>query len=592
MKEYRFIFGSIHRASPGYIGVNMINVLLQNLSFFGSLVFYKVIVDLFLYGRPELGKVIAGLALFYAAKMLCDYYGYWTANIYNRLQKIKIGRYVASLVYRKCRHFDLERYERPDFYDEYTRAVGDGPDLIQNTADLVSSFVSALLKIGTVVGLFFTLGPLFILLSAAYCILSLVTLTLTNRLFYEAYMQDTPLNRKTEYINGIFKGYPFVKELKLYRAYPFFIRRYGQIKDRLKDVKKKSVHMLLRILFASNLVWSLLKGFVNIFVICRIFQGVYTVGDFTFIFASVLALSDAASGIINIWPDMKNNRRMIGSLVRLLDEGREARIYGHAFLPADGEMEICFDDVSFAYPNQKGNGALRHISLRIHEGDKIAVVGENGSGKSTFIKLLLGLYEPAGGSITMNGKGYSEYDREEWQKLFGVVHQDYLIYQVTIAQNILFKTELTDGDEGLVWEALEFAGLDSKVQKLEKGIRSVLFREFSEEGVFLSGGEYQRLAIARAYARGARWIVFDEPTSALDPIAADGIMSRLYRLGDNKTVVCVSHRLTTTCLSDCIFVFGKGSIMEYGSHEELMDKRGIYYDMFMKQAGGCQNGII
>ena len=159
---------------------------------------------------------------------------------------------------------------------------------------------------------------------------------------------------------------------------------------------------------------------------------------------------------------------------------------------------------------------------------------------------------------------------------------------MSIAQNILFKENLDEEDEKLVWEALEFSGLASKVRSLEKGINSVLFREFSEEGVFLSGGEYQRLAIARAYAKNARWIVFDEPTSALDPIAADDIMKKLYRMGEKKTVICVSHRLTTTSSSDRILVFEKGRIVESGNHRELMDRKGLYYQMFMKQAGFSQ----
>ncbi len=169
--------------------------------------------------------------------------------------------------------------------------------------------------------------------------------------------------------------------------------------------------------------------------------------------------------------------------------------------------------------------------------------------------------------------------------MFGVVFQDYLIYQISIAQNILFQEHIDEADERLVWESLEFSGLADKVRSLEQGIHSVLSREFCEEGVFLSGGEYQRLAIARAYARKARWIVFDEPTSALDPIAADDNMAKLYCMGAHKTVICVSHRLANISSSDRILVFDQGCIAECGSHKDLMEKQGLYYQMYMKQAG-------
>lgn len=583
MREYKFIFKNIWKASPVYMGVNALNIVLQYIYFAVSLLFYKVIVDLFIYGQPEMEKIIVGVMVFYALKIVCESYNNWTVNIFNSLQQIKIREYVSSLIYHKCKHIDIECYEGAEFYDEYARAIEDGPGRLQDTANLVSSFLSALLKIGTVIGLFFSLGYIFIIVAALYCVQSWLTLKLTNKLFYRGYLLDTPINRRADYVNGVFKGYQHVKELKLFRAYDFFIRRFADIKDQLKCLKKKRVADLLKILFTSNLAGSCLKAFVNIYVIYQIVRGVYTVGDFTLVFASVIALSESVSGIINTLPNLKNNKKIIGSLIRLLN--LEGRSYGNATLPEKEQMEIDIEDVSFAYPNEKEKNVLSHISLQIREGEKIAIVGENGSGKSTFLKLLLGLYEPTEGKMAISGKEYCEYDRKEWQKLFGVVFQDYLIYQVSIAQNILFKENLDEEDEKLVWEALEFSGLASKVRSLDKGINSVLFREFSEEGVFLSGGEYQRLAIARAYARKARWIVFDEPTSALDPIAADDVMGKLYRLGEQKTVICVSHRLTTTSSSDRILVFDKGRIVECGNHRELMDRQGLYYQMFMKQAG-------
>lgn len=587
MKEYKFIFKNIWKASPAYIGFNVLNVILQYILFAVSLIFNKVMVDIFIYSQPAMEKVIAGLVLFYAMRIVCEAYNHWTVYIYNGLQQIKIREYVSSLIYHKCKHIGIEHYEATEFYDEYARAIEDGPGRLQDMANMVSSFVAALLKIVTVIGLFFTLGYIFIIVAVIYCVQSWFTLKLTNKLFYEGYLQDTPVNRRADYINGIFKGYQYVKELKLYQAYDFFASRFVNIKDQLKSLKKKRVVDLLKILFTSNFVGSCMKAFVNIYVIYQIVQGVYTVGDFTLIFASVITLSESVSGIVNILPNMKNNRQIISSLMKIL-EYDEMRQDNHAALPEKGKMKIGIEDVSFAYPNQRERNVLCHISMQVREGEKIAIVGENGSGKTTFLKLLLGLYEPTEGKIMINGMGYNEYDPEAWQGLFGVVYQDYLVYQVSIAQNILFKDNLDEEDEKLVWEALEFSGLASKVRSLDKGIYSVLFREFSTEGVFLSGGEYQRLAIARAYARKARWIIFDEPTSALDPIAADDIMGKLYRLGENKTVICVSHRLTTTSLSDRIFVFDRGSIAECGSHRELMDKRGLYYQMFMKQAGRCQ----
>ena len=253
-----------------------------------------------------------------------------------------------------------------------------------------------------------------------------------------------------------------------------------------------------------------------------------------------------------------------------------------------GGVCLSVDGVSFAYPNRPEAVVLQDVSVRIAQGEKVAIVGRNGSGKSTFLKLLLGFYEPGAGEVTLNGRRVSAYDRDSFYGAFGVVFQDVQIYCTTVAENVLFRNEWSKEDEKRVWAALEFSGLGQKVRSLEKGIHTAVTKEFDQGGVYFSGGEYQRLAIARAYARDPKVLLFDEPASALDAIAEREIMDRLYELGRGKTVICVSHRLSSTIGADRILVFDEGRIVESGSHRELMDRQGVYYDMFLKQTEGYQ----
>lgn len=246
------------------------------------------------------------------------------------------------------------------------------------------------------------------------------------------------------------------------------------------------------------------------------------------------------------------------------------------------DAEIVFENVSFIYPNQEKK-SLSNINLTIKKGERISIVGENGAGKTTFIKLLLRLYEPTEGRILFNGIDIRDIDYQDYQKIFSTVFQDYKLFAFRIIDNIT-SLEGNEAEKEKVMKCLEKAGLSSKIEKLEHGLDTYLYNIYDEEGIELSGGESQKLAIARALYKDSPIVILDEPTAALDPRAEYEIYTRFLALVESKTSIFISHRLSSTKLCDRIVLFKDGSIEETGTHNELLQKGGLYAELFRMQA--------
>jgi len=242
---------------------------------------------------------------------------------------------------------------------------------------------------------------------------------------------------------------------------------------------------------------------------------------------------------------------------------------------------IAFEDVSFKYPHSD-KWTLEHINVKIKSGEKISVVGENGAGKTTFIKLLMRLYDPTIGRITINGVDIRNIDYSQYMNMFSAVFQDYHLFPFSIKENIAFeKSEEADDKE--IERILEDVGMREKVNSCKKGIYTGLSKQFDDEGTDLSGGESQKIAIGRAIYRNSPIIILDEPTAALDPIAEYDIYKKYDSMVKKKTSIFISHRMASTKLSDKILVFQKGNLIESGTHSELVRSNGVYHNMYELQ---------
>lgn len=247
----------------------------------------------------------------------------------------------------------------------------------------------------------------------------------------------------------------------------------------------------------------------------------------------------------------------------------------------DNEYDVEFRDVSFQYPNT-GTYALRHVNLKFKTGEKLAVVGMNGSGKTTFIKLMCRLYDPTEGEILLNGVNIQKYDYDEYRSIFSVVFQDFRLFAFGLGQNVAASA---DYDSGHVLECLKRAGFDERLKTMPNGIKTCLYKDFDTDGVEISGGEAQKIALARALYKDAPFIILDEPTAALDPISEYEVYSRFNEIAGGKTAVYISHRLASCRFCDKIAVFHKGEVMQKGTHEELLANiNGKYYELWNAQS--------
>lgn len=244
---------------------------------------------------------------------------------------------------------------------------------------------------------------------------------------------------------------------------------------------------------------------------------------------------------------------------------------------------VKFKNVFFKYAN-KDKYALNNLNIEIKKGEKIAIIGYNGAGKTTLTKLLLKLYTPEMGEIYINNINYKNLTSYDIRSKTSIILQNFQVYCATVLENVLMREKQTVDDEKIVIEALKKVRLYDKVNALPQGINTILTKEFSNEGIELSGGERQKLAIARVFASNAKLVILDEPTSALDPFAEKEINDDIIRMGDDKTIIIISHRLSTIVNVDRIYVMKEGQIIEKGTHDQLMNNKNIYYEMFTAQA--------
>lgn len=333
---------------------------------------------------------------------------------------------------------------------------------------------------------------------------------------------------------------------------------------------------------SSAAVSRVFTGVVYLFVCLKAWGGAFGVGMVTQYISAVTSLSQGVSSLLSVLGDMKNNAHYLKMVFELLDVPNEM-YQGSLSVEkrSDRNYEVEFKDVSFRYPSMD-TYALEHVSMKFKVGERLAVVGQNGSGKTTMIKLLCRLYDPTEGQILLNGIDIRKYDYAEYMDIFSVVFQDFQLLAYGLGQNVAGSMDYDAARaEGCLWDA----GLKERLASMPKGLETCIGRDFDKDGVEISGGEAQKVAIARALYKDSPFIVLDEPTAALDPIAEAEIYAGFDKLIQDKTAIYISHRLSSCRFCDRIAVFDQGHIVQFGSHEELVERKdGKYYELWQAQA--------
>lgn len=333
---------------------------------------------------------------------------------------------------------------------------------------------------------------------------------------------------------------------------------------------------------AGASISSVLTGIVYVFVCLKAWGGAFGVGSVTQYVGAVTALSGSVSALVECMGNLKNNVPFMRTVFEFLDIPNS--MYQGSLTTekrSDRQYEVEFKDVSFQYPGSD-IWALRHVNMKFKVGKRLAIVGENGSGKTTFIKLLCRLYDPQEGQILLNGIDIRKYRYDDYMNIFSVVFQDFQLIAQSLGSNVAGSVEY---DRERAKKALIDAGFGDRLATMEKGLDTMLYKDLSEDGVEVSGGEAQKIAIARALYKDAPFIILDEPTAALDPIAEAEIYSKFNDISGDKTAIYISHRLSSCKFCDEIAVFQDGAVIQQGTHEELLgDEKGKYHELWYAQA--------
>ncbi len=499
-------------------------------------------------------------------------------------ERPKVREKIKMLLYEKTKELDLACYDNPEYYNEMVLAISEVDTQIdrceaflRNTASGITVFVST--------GIYFLIRDRFsIVFAASSFVMAFAFNQLYNKRSFQIRMERNPHERKREYVKRVFYLGDYAKEIRLNPEIPdILLQTFEQANEEVYRVEKK--HAMRRLFlgvmrrYVSNDFFSDVL-YITYLVFQAAVRGVLSFSGVAILYNSFGRLKRGMSIFTDVYPFACESSLYVQKIRDFL--AYEPKIQSEEGIePAEGAREMELDGVSFAY-DQRTGGLLRDISLHIAPGEKI--VGYNGAGKTTLVKLLMRLYDVDAGRILADGRDIRTYDVQKYRDSIGTVFQDFQIFAGSVRENVLLDVADGCGEDGIK-EALADSGLMERVERMEKGIDTPLTTEFMEDGMDLSGGESQKLAIARVFYKKAGLMILDEPSSALDPIAEYQLNHAMLSATKDKTVIFISHRLSTTRLADRIIMLEHGRIVEQGSHSELLERDGKYAQMWRVQAG-------
>ena len=559
-------------------------------------VYYAVVVNvLFLEtalsiieGNGTFREFAIRMIIIVVGKLLVDLIGY--INVYTiRIKfEIKCESYINSLIFKKAQQVELGCYENPDFFDNYNRATwvvekGGFKRIIEGSAWTLGSVVSLILLIRYL----FSIDPILVI----FLICPVIVMgfrVFKNNIELEKEKAMTPYERQKDYVRRTILLKDFAKEIKTTNIFVVLEKRFRRaIEDNVKTIKKYGWKIALLECFSDYfaeiipVTGGFLYGCYRLMVVKDI-----PISEFSVLVSAITTCRNKLNQLAYYFAMQQKHCLWVQNLRDFLEY--EPKIQGGDVIP-DDFRSLEFKNVSFKYTDD-GDYIIKNASFRIEKGQTIAVVGHNGAGKTTLSKLLMRFYDVTDGEILYNGINIKEYDLLLYRQKFASVFQDYKVFAMTVSENVLTE-EITSENEKLAVDALKMAGVYDKIATFPNKENSLLTKEFDENGILLSGGETQKVTIARLFASDFDIAVLDEPSSALDPVAESRMYDALLKGTQGKTVIYISHRLSSATRSDNILVFNNGILTEQGTHAELMSRDGEYNHMFTLQASGYKEVV-
>lgn len=506
--------------------------------------------------------------------------------------KISTGGFVYRIKYfgqlgEKSVDTDYENIDGASGQDRLMKAAmsvandNSGTQAITTVSIQLLSNIIGMILYGSII---FTIHPLFIVLIILTSLINYFLGNYANKFEHRSKNNLAPVKKKLEYIRTKAGDFKALKDLRLYNMVSWFKDMYQIfIKERI-NLERKNISKRYLVNCVDGLLAFLRDGLAYGYLIYSVLFKNMDIGDFVLYFGAIGGFSAWISGIVNNFIELNRIHLETSDLRDYLEMEDKMNRGKGVELPKEWELpcDIELKNVYYKYPGAE-DYTLKNINLHIKKGEKLAIVGVNGAGKTTLVKLICGLYTPTKGEIYINGKKSSEYNRDEYYSMFSVVFQDFYLLPVSIAENIALRMKDEIDDEKLDM-VLNMSGLMDKVKSLEKGKDTLLVKSVFNDAVDLSGGEMQKLVLARALYKDAPIVILDEPTSALDPIAENELYQKYNEFTKDKTSIFISHRLASTKFCDRIVLIDNGEIVEIGDHKTLMDQNGKYRKMYDMQS--------
>ena len=584
IKNNIFMLKYVLKHTPAFFIWTIAEALIWGcLSSFSSVVFIKILFDI-IGGSATYEYILICttlMAIFFIFAYLVHEV-YWKYIEPRARQNLHCC--MQSELFRKAKGMDLVCYDTPSFYTDFIWAINEADtraiNIVEDLGKVINLIVSSTIIISILLSIDF-------LITIVICTMVATTVWLKfvkAKISFKRDLELRPLHGKNDYIGRVFYLADYAKEIRLSDVSDILHKEFDYGINKIIQTNKKYIKKLFIIDILRDISRDTLVSFGVIFLLC-----------YKMMIEKSISLGDFSASIGAVWKLFKQ----INDLLDYLAKFKEHSLYAEKFRTflnyknlicdqldakefTDKLVSLNLDDITFNYPNVESS-VLEHISLNIKSKQKIAFVGYNGAGKSTLVKLIMRLYEPTHGNITINGENIRTYSLSSYRNIFAPVFQDYQLFAASVAENVITDEYRTNDDNRII-DALYKSGFEKKLVNFSNGIHTKLTKEFDKDGENISGGESQKIAIARTFAKFCDVVILDEPSSALDPISEYELNEMMMAAAFDKTVIFISHRLSTTKMADVIYMMENGHIIEKGSHDELMTLNGKYAQMFLMQA--------
>ncbi|MFQ3238669.1 MAG: ATP-binding cassette subfamily B protein [Olleya marilimosa] len=488
-------------------------------------------------------------------------------------------------IIKKTNQIDISLLEDSEFYDKLERARTQTTSRVGLMSNALGE-VQSLISIATLVAGLIYFEPYLIILLVLSIIPAFINEIWFSQQQYSLARGWTAERRELDYLRFIGANDKTAKEIKLFGLTDFVVDRFKNLSQEYYDLNKKLAIKRSALGFAFNVLGTLSYYGAYVFIIYRVISGVITLGELTFLSGAFNRLTRNLQDFFSKFTRISESALYLKDYFEFIDISIQPKHNEDIPLPEKIKEGFEFINVKFSYP-ESDNEILKGISFKIKAGEKLAFVGQNGAGKTTLTKLLLRFYEPTSGEILLDGININRFDKAQYQAFFGVIFQDFFKYEFTVRENIAIGDISQIDNQEKIENAAELSLANQVVSELKKGYDQQLGKRFAK-GQELSGGQWQKVALARAYMKDAKVMILDEPTSALDAKAESDVFERFIGLTEDKTSIIISHRFSTVRQANKILVLDEGRVLEMGTHEDLMANKSLYADLFKLQAEGYQ----